>query len=87
MEICTHVDDQPWGPHPLAEGTAIRIFTGAPVPESADAILIQENADLEAEIRDLKRIGDATEERARSELGLIYPDESFFQIAEIEGED
>lgn len=30
---------------PLAPGSAIRIFTGAPVPEGADAILIQENAE------------------------------------------
>ncbi|MBC8129357.1 MAG: molybdopterin molybdotransferase MoeA [Rhizobiaceae bacterium] len=29
----------------LAEGEAVRIFTGAPVPEGADAILIQENAE------------------------------------------
>ena len=29
----------------LAPGSAIRIFTGAPVPEGADAILIQENAE------------------------------------------
>ncbi|WP_417435864.1 gephyrin-like molybdotransferase Glp [Hoeflea sp.] len=30
---------------PLAPGSTIRIFTGAPVPEGADAILIQENAE------------------------------------------
>ncbi len=29
----------------LGPGQAVRIFTGAPVPEGADAILIQENAD------------------------------------------
>jgi len=29
----------------LAPGSVIRIFTGAPVPEGADAIVIQENAD------------------------------------------
>ncbi|MGB0855358.1 MAG: gephyrin-like molybdotransferase Glp [Pikeienuella sp.] len=29
---------------PLEAGTAVRIFTGAPVPAGADAILIQENA-------------------------------------------
>lgn len=46
--------------------------------------LIQENADLAAEIRGLREGGEATEERARSELGLVYPDESFFQINEIE---
>jgi molybdopterin molybdotransferase len=31
-------------PDALAPGTAIRIFTGAPVPQGADAILIQEDA-------------------------------------------
>ena len=30
---------------PLPEGGAVRIFTGAPVPEGADAILIQEDAE------------------------------------------
>lgn len=30
---------------PLGAGEAVRIFTGAPVPEGADAILIQENAE------------------------------------------
>ena len=30
---------------PLAPGSTIRIFTGAPLPEGADAIVIQENAD------------------------------------------
>ncbi|HEV7259095.1 MAG TPA: gephyrin-like molybdotransferase Glp [Bosea sp. (in: a-proteobacteria)] len=29
----------------LAQGQAVRIFTGAPIPEGADTILIQENAD------------------------------------------
>ena len=29
----------------LREGEAVRIFTGAPIPEGADTILIQENAD------------------------------------------
>ncbi|MFD6317860.1 molybdopterin molybdotransferase MoeA [Methylorubrum thiocyanatum] len=34
---------------PLGSGEAVRIFTGAPVPEGADAILIQENAEAEGE--------------------------------------
>jgi molybdopterin molybdotransferase len=33
----------------LSRGEAVRIFTGAPVPESADSILIQENAKREAD--------------------------------------
>ena len=36
----------------LGPGQAIRIFTGAPVPDAADAILIQENA---------RRTGDAAD--------------------------
>jgi molybdopterin molybdotransferase len=39
-------------PGSLGEGQAVRIFTGAPVPDGADAILIQENA---------KRAGDMVE--------------------------
>jgi molybdopterin molybdotransferase len=34
-------------PAPLAEGWAMRIFTGAVLPEGADAIVIQENTTLE----------------------------------------
>jgi len=33
----------------VGAGEAVRIFTGAPVPEGADAILIQEDADAEGE--------------------------------------
>lgn len=35
--------------HALPAGAAVRIFTGAPVPEGADAILIQEDASREAD--------------------------------------
>ncbi|WP_375462405.1 gephyrin-like molybdotransferase Glp [uncultured Methylobacterium sp.] len=34
----------------IGPGETVRIFTGAPVPEGADAILIQENAEARAEI-------------------------------------
>ncbi len=42
--------------------------------------LAMRNAALDAEVRDLKQGLDAIEERARSELGMIKPDEIFFQI-------
>ena len=38
------------------------------------------NGTLEAEVRDLKQGVEAVEERARYELGLIKPDEVFFQV-------
>lgn len=41
--------------------------------------LSERNKALEAEVDDLKRGVEAIEERARSELGLIKPDETFFQ--------
>jgi cell division protein FtsB len=40
------------------------------------------NAALAAEVRDLKNGYEAIEERARSELGMIAPDEEFFQVLE-----
>ena len=38
------------------------------------------NAALNAEVLDLKTGLDAIEERARAELGMIKPDEVFFQV-------
>ncbi len=38
------------------------------------------NALLDAEVRDLKQGTEAVEERARSELGMIRPHETFFQF-------
>ena len=46
---------------------------------SNDAVRAR-NAALAAEIRDLKTGFEAIEERARSELGMIRPDEVFFQV-------
>ena len=43
--------------------------------------LAERNADLEAEIDDLRNGRAAAEERARSELGLVLPDEGFYQFA------
>lgn len=42
--------------------------------------LAERNAALAAEVRDLRGGLAAAEERARSELGLVLPDESFYQI-------
>lgn len=45
-------------------------------------LLAERNQALEAEVQDLKRGLAAAEERARSELGMVLPDESFFQIVD-----
>lgn len=42
--------------------------------------LIERNGQLAAEVRDLKQGLAALEERARSELGMIAPRETFFQV-------
>ena len=49
--------------------------------------LVQRNAELKAEIVNLRESNEAAEERARSELGLVRPEETYFQIAEIERPD
>lgn len=42
--------------------------------------LLQRNAELQAEVIDLRERLDAVEERARNELGLIKPAEEFYQV-------
>jgi cell division protein FtsB len=44
--------------------------------------LKQRNEALQAEVQDLKNGNEAIEERARSELGLVKPDETFYQVVE-----
>jgi cell division protein FtsB len=46
---------------------------------SKNAQLESRNAALGAEVRDLKQGTEAIEERARSELGMIRPDEVFYE--------
>ena len=46
--------------------------------------LAETNADLRAEITSLRHGREAAEERARSELGLIGPGETYYQIVEVE---
>ena len=48
------------------------------VQENED--LRERNLSLAAEVQDLKQGLVAVEERARSEMGMIMPDETFFQI-------
>jgi len=45
------------------------------------------NAALNAEVLDLKTGLDAIEERARAELGMIKPDELFFQVLDLQPDD
>jgi cell division protein FtsB len=42
--------------------------------------LLTRNAQLQAEVEDLRERLDAVEERARNELGLIKPAEQFYQV-------
>ena len=47
-----------------------------------NARLEARNSAIAADVRDLKQGRDALEERARYELGLVRPDEVFFQVVE-----
>ena len=43
---------------------------------------LQRNSRLAAEVQDLKSGTAAIEERARSDLGMIGPNETFYQVVE-----
>ena len=50
--------------------------------KTENAKLKTRNETLSAEVEDLKHGDEAVEERARSELGLVKPGETFYQVVE-----
>lgn len=64
----------------LAEVTNLREQVSAQKEENQR--LKDRNAALDAEVQDLKTGYEAIEERARSELGMIKDDETFYQIVD-----
>ncbi len=42
--------------------------------------LLERNRALAAEVRELKQGGDAVEERARSDLGMVKTEETFYRV-------
>lgn len=57
-----------------------RLETRVENQRDQNEILLQRNAELQAEVEDLRERLDAVEERARNELGLIKPAEQFYQV-------
>jgi cell division protein FtsB len=50
--------------------------------QKLNATLVERNSRLAAEVQDLKAGTAAIEERARSDLGMIGPNETFYQVVE-----
>jgi cell division protein FtsB len=50
------------------------------IQQEANAELVQRNQQMYAEIDDLRRGQESIEERARNELGMIKPNETFFRV-------
>ncbi len=63
---------------PDAWGMAHRVDT----QRQEDATLQQRNQALSAEVKDLKEGREAIEERARADLGMIKPGETFYLIVQ-----
>jgi len=57
-----------------------RLETRVEEPRQRNTDLLQRNAELQAEVEDLRERLEAVEERARNELGLIKPAEQFYQV-------
>ncbi|MBS0377688.1 MAG: cell division protein FtsB [Proteobacteria bacterium] len=57
-----------------------RLKTAVAAQRADNDTLVERNHQLAAEVRDLKTGMDALEERARSDLGMVGHNETFFQV-------
>src|ERR1700719_1404218 len=57
-----------------------RLETAVATQRTENDQLAERNRQLAAEVRDLKNGMQALEERARSDLGMIAPNETFYQV-------
>jgi cell division protein FtsB len=69
-----------WGEGGLGEARALDVRVSAQRAENARSQ--QRNDALSAEVEDLKSGAAAVEDRARSELGMIKPGETFYRVVE-----
>lgn len=67
-----------WGKNGISDYVDVTTVLDSVV--KANEKLQQRNLQMYAEIADLKRGQEAVEERARNELGMIKPQETFFRI-------
>src|SRR3979411_1525217 len=61
-------------------GGVERLTRGVATKRADNEQLAERNRQLAAEVRDLKTGMDALEERARSDLGMIARNETFYQV-------
>ena len=70
LDVAGEVDAGGWPEGLLAEGQAVRIMTGAPIPEGADAVIKQEDTDYGEETVRIFR-------EMRGRENYIYPGEDY----------
>jgi len=58
----------------------LRLRAGVAAQQAENDRLTERNTRLKAEVNDLKEGFSALEERARSDLGMVGPDESFYMF-------
>jgi cell division protein FtsB len=65
---------------PDGVGEVLRLRAAVSAQQSDNERLSDRNRQLAAEVRDLKQGYSALEERARSDLGMVASNETFFQV-------
>lgn len=64
-------------------GKTLRLRTAVAAQRTQNERLQERNAALDAEVINLKQGRDAAEERARTDLGMIGPAETFYQVVPV----
>ena len=64
-------------------GKTLKLRAAVAEQTTHNAALRERNAALDAEVINLKRGREAAEERARTDLGMIGPQETFYQVVPV----
>ena len=64
-------------------GKTLRLRAAVAEQRTQNQRLSERNAALDAEVINLKQGRDAAEERARTDLGMIGPQETFYQVVPV----
>lgn len=80
LVVCGEVAAGAVDPAPLNPGAAVRIFTGAPLPEGADTVIMQENVRVVDDAIELQQAPRRRGEHVRARASDVAPGATYLEV-------